>query len=71
MVNGVRHIEKEAEFRGSTREAIVDIREDVKDLKSDIYNLKKWVLGLTIAIGISLAERAPDFLKFIANAMGL
>ena len=55
------------EFKGTTQQAIKDIRSDVKDLKSDGKELRKWLIALSVVTTVAIIERAPDFLKVITS----
>ena len=53
------------EFKGSTKQALHDIRSDVKELKDDYKSLRKWLVVLSVVTTVAVIERLPDF----ANAI--
>ena len=56
------------EFKGTTKEAIKDIRGDIKEMKDDIKGLNKRFWVLLIIGTVALIERLPDLITLaLAN----
>ena len=55
------------EFKGSTREAIADLKADVQELKVEVSNLRRLLIVLSIMLTVAVIERIPDFLKIIST----
>ena len=54
------------DFRGSTREALRDIREDVKDIQSRVSRMEKWMWLVTGGLIALSAGRLPDIIKIVS-----
>ena len=57
------------EFKGTTNEAIKDIRKDIVEIKDDIKYSRRWLTAVTIITSIALLERAPGILKTVVNVV--
>ena len=57
------------EFKGSTKEAIKDIRGDIVEIKDDIKYTRRWLTAVTVITSIALLERAPGFLKSVLGVV--
>ena len=55
------------EFKGTTKEAIKDIRGDITEIKDDIKYTRRWLTAVTVITSIALIERAPGFLKNVIS----
>ena len=51
-----------AEFKGTTREAIADLKEDVKCIKNDVASLNKRFWILLILVTVAVIEKLPTLL---------
>ena len=53
------------EFRGSTKEALRDIRDDVKDVQMRVSRMEKWMWIVTGALIALSTTRLPDLVKLV------
>ena len=53
------------EVKGSTKQALHDIRSDVKELKDDGKSLRKWLVVLSVVTTVAVIERFPDFAEAV------
>ena len=53
------------EFRGSTKEALRDIRDDVKDVQMRVSRMEKWMWIVTGALIALSTTRLPDLVKIV------
>ena len=54
-----------SEFKGSTKQALLDMKEDVVTIQQDIARINKWLIGLTLLTGLAVVERLPAFLSLV------
>ncbi len=54
------------EFKGSTTQALHDMRSDVRDLKDEVRALRRWLTVLSIVTAVAVLERLPNLLSTIA-----
>ena len=47
------------EFKGSTKEAILDLKEDVKGIKTEVNSLNKRFWVILILLAVAVMERLP------------
>lgn len=53
------------EFKGTTKEAIRDIREDISSLKGDIASINNKLLVVFILLAIAIIERLPTLINLV------
>ena len=53
------------EFKGSTKEALRDIRDDIKDVQMRVSRMEKWMWIVTGALIALSTTRLPDFVKIV------
>jgi len=56
------------EFRGTTRQAILDIKEDIKGFDKRIENLEKRFLIMIILLVVAVIERLPNLISYVVQA---
>lgn len=59
------HENNYSEFKGTTKEAIRDIREDISALKEEVQVLNKKVWILVIALSILAIDRLPSLVGLV------
>lgn len=52
-----------SEFKGSTKEAIMDIKQDIRDLTSKVESLSRKYWILMILLSLIAIEKLPDVIK--------
>jgi len=53
------------EFKGSTKEALRDIRDDMKDVQMRVSRMEKWMWLVTGGLIALSAGRLPDLVKIV------
>lgn len=51
------------EFKGTTKQAIVDIRKDIDEIKGDVKSMNKRILILFILLTVAIIERLPSLIS--------
>jgi len=51
------------EFKGSTRQALTDMKSEMKDLKEEVKTLRRWLIILSMVTTIAVLEKLPDLIK--------
>ncbi len=57
---------KSGEFIGSTKQALMDMKEDIVAIQQDIARINKWLVGLTILTAIAVIERLPQLINLVS-----
>lgn len=53
------------EFRGTTKEAIRDIREDISSLKKEVKSINDKLIVVFILLAIAVIERLPTLISLV------
>jgi hypothetical protein len=48
-----------SEFKGTTKQAIADLKEDIGELKKEVAGIKTWMFAVTILLTVAVIERLP------------
>ena len=53
------------EFKGSTKQAIVDIRNDISTLQSDVKSINNKMVVVFILLSVAVVERLPSLINLV------
>lgn len=53
------------EFKGLTKQSLIDLREDVRTIQQDIARINRWLIGLTLLTAMAVIERLPAFIQLV------
>ena len=53
------------EFKGTTKEAIRDIREDISLLKSEVKSINNKLIVVFILLAVAVIERLPTLISLV------
>ena len=58
------------EFRGSTKQSLVDMKDQIVELKGEGATLRRWLTVLTMVTLVAVIERLPDFARIVLASIG-
>ena len=53
------------EFKGSTKEAILDLKADLAEVKADVAKIRNWMLIITMLLTVAIIERLPTLVNLV------
>ena len=54
-----------SEFKGSTKQAILDMREDIRTVQTDIKSINNKLIVLFLILVVSVVERLPSLISLV------